>query len=59
MPQTSAQFERHFMAAVEGIAGLAQSYQLPACHRAMAKVRTQVPALAALVDFWWQGSTTI
>jgi Family of unknown function (DUF6399) len=28
---------------------------LPACHHAMTKVRKQVPALAALVDFWWQG----
>src|SRR5262249_28096078 len=28
---------------------------LPARHKAMAKVRTQLPALAALVDFWWHG----
>jgi Family of unknown function (DUF6399)/IclR helix-turn-helix domain len=54
-PQTSAQVERQLTAAVEGIAALAQRYQLPACHKAMAKVRTQVPALAALVDFWWEG----
>jgi Family of unknown function (DUF6399)/IclR helix-turn-helix domain len=54
-PQTSAQVESQLTAAVEGIAALAQRYQLPPRHKAMAKVRTQVPALAALVDFWWQG----
>jgi hypothetical protein len=54
-PQTSAQVESQLTAAVEGMAALAQRYQLPARHKAMAKVRTQVPALAALVDFWWQG----
>jgi transposase len=54
-PQTSAQVESQFTAAVESIAALAQQYQLPARHAAMTKVRTQVPALAALVDFWWQG----
>jgi len=54
-PQTSAQVESQLTAAVEGMAALAQRYQLPARHKAMAKVRTQLPALAALVDFWWQG----
>jgi Family of unknown function (DUF6399)/IclR helix-turn-helix domain len=54
-PQTSTQVESQLTAAVEGIAALAQRYQLPARHAAMTKVRTQVPALAALVDFWWQG----
>lgn len=54
-PQTSAQVESQLTAAVEEIAALAQRYQLPARPKAMAKVRTQVPALAALVDFWWQG----
>lgn len=54
-PQTSAQVASQLTAAVEGIAALAQRYQLPARHKAMAKVRTQVPALAALVDCWWQG----
>jgi hypothetical protein len=54
-PQTSAQVERQLTAAVEGIAALAQRYQLPARHKTMAKVHTQVPALAALVDCWWQG----
>ena len=54
-PQTSAQVESHLQAAVEAIAALAQRHQLPARHDAMTKVRKQVPALAALVDFWWQG----
>jgi len=34
---------------------LARRHQLPARPHAMQKVRKQVPALAALVDFWWQG----
>ena len=54
-PQTSAQVESHLQAAVEAIAAFAQRYQLPVRHDAMTKVRKQVPALAALVDFWWQG----
>jgi hypothetical protein len=54
-PQTSAQVESHLQAAVEAIEALAQRHQLPARHDAMTKVRKQVPALAALVDFWWQG----
>ena len=54
-PQTSAQVESQLMATVEAIEALAQCYQLPARHKAMAKVRAQVPALAALIDFWWQG----
>src|SRR5262249_40361444 len=54
-PQTSAQVESQLTAAVEEITALAQRYQLPARHKAMTKVRTQLPALAALVDFWWQG----
>ena len=40
------------MAAIEG---LAQCHQLPVRHAAMTKVRKQLPDLAALVDFWWQG----
>ena len=53
--QTSAQVASHLQVAVEAIEALAQSHQLPARHDAMAKVRRQLPALAALVDFWWQG----
>jgi AraC-like DNA-binding protein len=55
MPQTSDQVASRLYAAVEAIAALARRHQLPARHHVMTKVRTQVPALAALVDFWWQG----
>ena len=54
-PQTSAQVDSQLTAAVEAIEALAQYHQLPARHATMTKVRKQVPALAALVDFWWQG----
>lgn len=54
-PQTTAQVESQLQATVEAIEALAQCQQLPARHDAMTKVRKQVPALAALVDFWWQG----
>lgn len=54
-PQTSAQVESHLQAAVDAIAVLAQDHQLPVRHAAITKVRKQVPALAALVDFWWEG----
>jgi Family of unknown function (DUF6399)/IclR helix-turn-helix domain len=55
MPQTSAQVASQLYAAVEAIDALARRHQLPARHHVMRKVRAQVPALAALVDFWWQG----
>jgi hypothetical protein len=54
-PQTSAQVHTRLHAAVDAIATLAQSQQLPARARAMQKVRKQIPALAALVDYWWEG----
>jgi hypothetical protein len=54
-PQTSAQVASRWDAAVEAIEAWARPQQLPACHPAMTQVRKQVPALAALVDFWWQG----
>jgi hypothetical protein len=54
-PQTSAQVESQLQATVEAIEALAQRHQLPTRREAMTKVRKQVPALAALVDFWWQG----
>jgi hypothetical protein len=54
-PQTSAQVESRWQAEVEAIETLARRHQLPARPHAMQKVRKQVPALAALVDFWWQG----
>lgn len=54
-PQTSAQVASQLHAAVEAIAEVAKRQQLPAHDRAMEKVRKQVPALAALVDYWWKG----
>ena len=54
-PQTSDQVASQLHAVVEAIEALARRHQLPARHPAMQKVRKQIPALAALVDFWWQG----
>lgn len=54
-PQTTAQVAKRLQATVSAIEALAQDHQVPARHDAMNKVRKQVPALAALVDFWWQG----
>jgi transcriptional regulator with XRE-family HTH domain len=54
-PQTSDQVASRLHAEVEAIEALARRQQLPARHPAMKKVRKQIPALAALVDFWWQG----
>jgi hypothetical protein len=54
-PQTSAQVVSTLQATLEAIEALTKRHQLPARHHAMTKVRKQVPALAALVDFWWEG----
>jgi hypothetical protein len=54
-PQTSAEVASHLQATVEAIDAFAQGHQLPARSAAMTKVRKQLPALAALVDFWWEG----
>jgi hypothetical protein len=54
-PQTSAQVASRLHAEVEAMEALASRHQLPTPHNTMAKVRKQVPALAALVDFWWRG----
>jgi hypothetical protein len=54
-PQTSDQVASRLHAAVDAIEALARCHQLPARPHVMIKVRKQVPALAALVDFWWQG----
>ena len=54
-PQTSAQGASRLYAAVEAIAAVARHRQLPVWPHALPKVRKQVPALAALVDFWWPG----
>jgi Family of unknown function (DUF6399)/IclR helix-turn-helix domain len=54
-PQTSAQVASHLQATVEAIEVFAQRHQLPTRQAAITKVRKQLPALAALVDFWWEG----
>jgi hypothetical protein len=53
--QTSTQVARRLQVEVEAIEALAARHQLPACHAVRSKVRKQLPALAALVDFWWAG----
>ena len=54
-PQTSAQVESQLRTAVEAIEAFAHCHPVPPCADAMHKVRKQLPALAALVDFWWRG----
>jgi hypothetical protein len=54
-PQTSAQVEARLQAHVEAIEASAHAAQLPERQAAMTKVKKQLPAVAALVDFWWQG----
>jgi hypothetical protein len=54
-PQTSDQVASQLHAVVEAIEALVRRQQLPARQPAMQKVRKQLPALAALVDCWWQG----
>jgi hypothetical protein len=54
-PQTSAQVASRLQATVEAIEVFAQRHQLPTRQAAITKVRKQLPALAALVDFWWEG----
>jgi len=54
-PQTSAQVASRVHAEVDALEALAVSQQLPSPHDVLKKVRKQVPALAALVDFWWEG----
>jgi hypothetical protein len=54
-PQTSAQVHSRLQVEVDAIATLAQCQQLPARPRALKKVQNQLPALAALVDYWWEG----
>lgn len=54
-PQTSTQVEARLDAQVEAIEAFAHAAQLPARPDAMTKVKKQLPAVAALVDFWWHG----
>ena len=51
-PQTSAEGASHLQAPVTAIEELTQSHPWPVRHAAMTKVRQQLPALAAVVDFW-------
>ena len=53
--QTSQQVASRLHAEVDALEALAVRHQFPACHTARTKVRKQLPALAALVDFWWAG----
>ncbi len=53
--QTSTQVASRLSAELEAIEGLAVQHQFSACQTARTKVRKQLPALAALVDFWWAG----
>jgi hypothetical protein len=53
--QTSEQVASRLHAEVQAIEALAERHQFPARQGAMKKVRKQLPALAALVDFWWEG----
>src|SRR5713101_838299 len=55
LPQTSAQVASRLQAGVDAIEAFAERQHVPARPGAMHKVRKQLPALAALVDFWWQG----
>src|SRR4029453_12778434 len=51
----SAQVEHQLHAQVEAMEAFAHTQQLPNRQAAMHKVKKQLPALAALVDFWWAG----
>jgi Family of unknown function (DUF6399)/IclR helix-turn-helix domain len=54
-PQTSAQVEHRLHIQVEAMEAFAHTQQLPNRQMAMHKIKKQLPALAALVDFWWAG----
>jgi hypothetical protein len=55
LPQTSAQVASRLQAEVEALEVFAERHHLPARPDARKKVRKQLPALAALIDVWWQG----
>jgi hypothetical protein len=54
-PQTSVQVHDRLHAAVAALETLARDHQCPIRHDMLKKVRHQLPALAALVDFGWAG----
>jgi hypothetical protein len=53
-PQTSQEVERRLHAEIDALTALIETYGLPAKKKAVAKVRTQLAGLSALVDLWWQ-----
>ncbi len=53
--QCSKQIQSRLHVEVTAIEGLVREHDLPARPEAMTKVNKQLPVLAALVDFWWQG----
>jgi Family of unknown function (DUF6399)/IclR helix-turn-helix domain len=52
--QTSQEVERQLQAEIAALATLIDPHELPVKHSALDKVRTQLPGVSALVDFWWQ-----
>jgi hypothetical protein len=54
-PQTSAQVEARLHTPVEAIEAFAHAAPVPERPAAMTKVSKQLPAVAALVEGWWQG----
>ena len=55
MEPPSAQVHSRLHAEVAAIETLARDHQFAVRHDMLTKVRHQLPALAALVDFWWAG----
>lgn len=53
--QTAKQVESRGQVQGEAIEALAHMQQLPERQATMKQVKKQIPALAALVDFWWAG----
>ena len=53
--QTSTQVARRLHAEVEAMGSIGRLSSVPGLSCARIKVRKPLPALAALVDFWWAG----
>jgi len=53
-PQTSQEVERRLHAEIDALTAFIETYGLSAKKKAIAKVRTQLAGLSALVDLWWQ-----
>lgn len=54
-PQSSEQVQRRLQGEIDAIAAFVERHPLPSKPDLIAKVSKQVPALAALVDCWWEG----